>query len=308
MYDVVILTDYRYENPIKKNWYINQVLKEDQLLLEAIKKNGLTVCKKDWNCKKFDWQKTRSAIFRSTWDYFDKFDEFFEWKEKNKKKLFFINSSKIIDWNINKIYLKELSKKGINIPDSIFIQKGDKIDLQKLFDKSQFITAILKPNISGAARHTYKIENSELKNFEIIFKELISKKDMIFQKFINNIITEGEISLIMIGGKHTHSVKKKAKKGDFRVQDDHGGTVANYNPTKEEIIFAQNCIQKCPEKPLYARVDIIYDNNNKLALNELELIEPELWFREHPPAAEKLAVEIKNYLFEIKKTSNSISS
>jgi len=38
MYDVVILTDYRYENPIKKNWYINQVLKEDQLLLEAIKK------------------------------------------------------------------------------------------------------------------------------------------------------------------------------------------------------------------------------------------------------------------------------
>ena len=40
MYDVVILTDYRYENPIKKNWYINQVLKEDQLLLEAIKKKG----------------------------------------------------------------------------------------------------------------------------------------------------------------------------------------------------------------------------------------------------------------------------
>ena len=308
MYDVVILTDYRYENPVKKNWYINQVLKEDQLLLEAIKKKGLTVCKKDWNCKKFDWQKTRSAIFRSTWDYFDKFDEFFEWKEKNKKKLFFINSSKIIDWNINKIYLKELSKKGINIPDSIFIQKGDKIDLQKLFDKSQFTTAILKPNISGAARHTYKIENSELKNFEIIFRELISEKDMIFQKFINNIITEGEISLIMIGGKHTHSVKKKAKKGDFRVQDDHGGTVANYNPTKEEIIFAQNCIKKCPEKPLYARVDIIYDNDNKLTLNELELIEPELWFREHPPAAEKLAVEIKNYLFEIKKTSNSISS
>ena len=308
MYDVVILTDYRYENPIKKNWYINQVLKEDQLLLEAIKKNGLTVCKKDWNCKKFDWQKTRSAIFRSTWDYFDKFDEFFEWKEKNKKKLFFINSSKIIDWNINKIYLKQLNKKGINIPDSIFIKKGDKTTLQKLFDQSQFTTAILKPNISGAARHTYKIENSELKNFEIIFRELISEKDMIFQKFINNIITEGEISLIMIGGKHTHSVKKKAKKGDFRVQDDHGGTVANYNPTKEEIIFAQNCIQKCPEKPLYARVDIIYDNNNKLALNELELIEPELWFREYPPAAEKLADLIKNYLFEIKNTSNSISS
>ena len=28
MFDVVLLTDYRYEKPEKKNWYINQVLKE----------------------------------------------------------------------------------------------------------------------------------------------------------------------------------------------------------------------------------------------------------------------------------------
>jgi hypothetical protein len=36
-------------------------------------------------------------------------------------------------------------------------------------------------------------------------------------------------------------------------------------------------------------VDAIWDNNNNLALAELELIEPELWFRNHPEAAEKLA-------------------
>ena len=53
MYDVVILTDSRYENPKNKNWYINQVLEEDQLLIDEIKKTGLSVCKKDWNSKEF---------------------------------------------------------------------------------------------------------------------------------------------------------------------------------------------------------------------------------------------------------------
>jgi hypothetical protein len=39
-------------------------------------------------------------------------------------------------------------------------------------------------------------------------------------------------------------------------------------------------------------VDILRDNNDQLAVSELELIEPELWFRFHPPAAQLLAEEI----------------
>ena len=38
MYDVVILTDNRYINPIEKDWYTNQVLLEDQLLKNRIRK------------------------------------------------------------------------------------------------------------------------------------------------------------------------------------------------------------------------------------------------------------------------------
>ena len=45
------------------------------------------------------------------------------------------------------------------------------------------------------------------------------------------------------------------------------------------------------------RVDIILDNNNQLALSELELIEPEMWFRFNPDAAKKLAIKIKREYF-----------
>jgi len=100
----------------------------------------------------------------------------------------------------------------------------------------------------------------------------------------------------MIGGNYTHAVKKTAKKGDFRVQDDHGGTVKEYWPTKDEIIFAENCLKASPFNPMYARVDIVYDNNNTISLSELELIEPELWFRNNPISANLLAEEVINLI------------
>ena len=84
----------------------------------------------------------------------------------------------------------------------------------------------------------------------------------------------------------------KAKAGDFRVQDDFGGSVHDFNPTPEEIVFAKNCVKSCFEAPMYARVDIFTDNANQIALAELELIEPELWFRHNPEAATIVAKAI----------------
>jgi hypothetical protein len=44
-------------------------------------------------------------------------------------------------------------------------------------------------------------------------------------------------------------------------------------------------------------MDIVYDNNNKPSLSELELIEPELWFRNYPKAVELLAIEIEKLFY-----------
>ena len=292
MYDVVILTDYRYVNPKKTDWYTDQVLLEDQLLQTALEKKGLKVVKKDWADPKFDWTTTKYAIFRTTWDYFERFNEFFSWLEETKHQTTFINSADIIRWNIDKHYLQDLHKNNINIAPTLFIEKGDKITLKQLFDKTNWTEAVIKPAVSGAARHTYRITPENYLNHEKIFQKLITEECILFQEFLNDITINGEISLIMIGGKFTHAVKKIAKKGDFRVQDDHGGTVEKYEATFEEIKFAEKCIENCPFSPIYARVDIVYDNNNQPSLSELELIEPELWFRNNPNSAEKLSKEI----------------
>ena len=91
MYDVVILTDKRYEDPKSIDWYVQQVLTEDQLLILELEKLGLRVIKKAWDSSSFNWSATKFAIFRSTWDYFDKFKVFKKWLEKVKEELSLIH-------------------------------------------------------------------------------------------------------------------------------------------------------------------------------------------------------------------------
>ena len=101
---------------------------------------------------------------------------------------------------------------------------------------------------------------------------------------------------MLFGGKYSHAVLKKAKKGDFRVQDDFGGTVETITPSKEIIDLAEKAIKKLNPTPLYCRVDVILNNQNKAVIIELELIEPELWFRFKITAADKLAMYIKEFI------------
>jgi hypothetical protein len=62
-----------------------------------------------------------------------------------------------------------------------------------------------------------------------------------------------------------------------------------YKASAQEIEFGNSALAACPFNPIYARVDIVRDNFGKLSLCELELIEPELWFRNNPSAADELA-------------------
>ncbi len=295
-FDVVILSERRYVNPVKVDDYVKNLLLEDDLVKKALEKEGLKVTRLSWDDPDFNWSDTTYILFRTTWDYFDRFTEFSAWLKKVSQQTKLINSEAIIRWNLDKHYLLDLQNKGVHICESYFVEKGETASLQEIATKYNLENFVLKPCISGGGRHTYKITSETIATHETTFKKLIAEEAYIVQPFQKNIVEKGEISLIIINGEFTHAVLKIAKPGDFRVQDDFGGTVHNYTPTSEEIAFAEKAIKACNELPLYARVDIFTDNDNKLAIAELELIEPELWFRNHPEAAIKLSQPIKQLI------------
>jgi glutathione synthase/RimK-type ligase-like ATP-grasp enzyme len=293
MYDVVVLTDERYVNPIKTNEYINNVLKEDSLVIKALERKGLKVSKVAWSDASFDWSTTKCALFRTTWDYAEKFLEFSDWLMDVSVQTKLINSYDLIVWNLDKHYMSDLQEKGVNIVETYFIQPNDTRTLKEIHTELGWTKTVLKPVISAAAKDTFKLDHDNLADHEDHFRELIKGESMMLQPFQNSVVERGELSLMLIDGKYSHAVLKIAKEGDFRVQDDFGGTVHEYTPTPEEIDLALAAVKACDSMPLYARVDMINDNNGKPAISELELVEPEMWFRRHEEAAEELAEGVK---------------
>jgi len=295
-FDVVLLTDHRYLNESYPDQYSNNVIKEDTLVKEALEKQGLNVWRTNWDNPSFDWRTTRSILFRTTWDYFDRFPEFSKWLDTVAKRTKLINPMEMIRWNMDKHYLSDLRRKGVPIVPTYFIEAGEKRTLAECLRDSGWSSVILKPAISGAARHTYKLNSETTDELESIFSQLIKNEAMLIQPFMESILTKGEVAHMVMGGKHTHSVLKIAKAGDFRVQDDFGGTVHEYRPNSTEIEFIESVMKNVNPTPAYGRVDVIWDNEDKLVVSELELIEPELWFRKNHDAANLLAKEIVKYL------------
>ena len=296
MTDITLLTCRAYYKPDNITPYIQNILLEQELLKSAFESQGLKVDITYWDNPSYEWQQTKSVLFRTVWDYFERFDEFWEWLEQVKTKTRLINSYELIKWNIDKHYLRDLKNNGIQVVPTYFADRGNNICLQEIANLNDWKHIVIKPAISASAFNTYKITNDEIEQKEQLFHELLQTHDMLVQPFFPTISELGEASLMVFGGKFTHAILKKAKAGDFRVQDDFGGTVHDYNPTQEEIKFAEKVFQSCTSLPIYGRVDIVWDSNKHIYLSELEIIEPELWIRNRPESANKIAEAVNKIL------------
>jgi glutathione synthase/RimK-type ligase-like ATP-grasp enzyme len=260
--------------------------------MDGLRAHGLRVARRSWSDPAFDWSTTRTAILRSTWDYFHRFTEFRAWLERARRVTRLINDPALVDWNLDKHYLADLAAAGADVVPTHYAEQGDTEALASIMARQGWHEVVFKPAISGAARLTYRVDLSGCAAMEPVFAHCVADEAMLVQPFLPDVLVDGELSLIVIGGRCTHAVRKRARPGDFRVQDDHGGTVHPHLPTRDETAFAEAAVASCPAMPAYARVDAVRDRAGRLSVMELELVEPELFFRYHEPAARALADEV----------------
>ncbi len=289
--DVALLTERRYTAAVAQegDWYLGHILREDHLLQAALEVRGLSSVRVDWADPDVDWSSFRCAVFRTTWDYFERLPEFSAWLTRVQEQTRLCNSASTIWWNLDKHYLADLATSGISVVPSRFVERGSTATLPELLNETGWEDAVIKPCVSGAARHTYRVDRRTADSLAPIVRELLVSESLILQPFQQDVVERGEDTLVVINGRLTHAVRKVPKAGDFRVQDDHGGTTHPYQPTKEQIELAERVMTACPFPAGYGRVDLVRDNQGAFAVMELELIEPELWLRNHPPAATALA-------------------
>ena len=294
--DVAVLTDARWTNPNENDPYHANLYLEDRLVVEALQRKGLKVIRVAWDDPQVDWNTVSAVIFRSTWDYAERFDAFQAWLQALPASTRCINSRQILDWNSNKRYLIELEAKGIPVPPTAFVEQGDAPSLAALCTKHGWTDVVIKPIVGAGGIDTFRLHSSEWEGFEAQWQTLCRKRAMMVQETQEKIVTEGEWSFMLMGETVTHAILKRAKTGEFRVQDDFGGTVHAWEMTPEQTAFAERVARVMDPVPVYTRVDAFTDNQGRLAVGELELIEPELWFRFCPEAADVLAeVVVQRY-------------
>ena len=206
-----------------------------------------------------------------------------------------INAPSIVRWNWDKHYFTDLEVAGIPVVPSRFLERGETRRIGELLEETGWTDAIVKPCVSGGAYHTYRVHAGNAAEVDAAVRGLLEDGALLLQPFQDDIVTTGEDTLMVLNGRYTHAVRKKAKAGDFRVQDDFGGTVHALEPTHEQMQLAERAMAACASTaagrpaPAYGRVDMVRGNDGRYAVMELEIIEPELWLRYHPPAAENMA-------------------
>lgn len=198
-----------------------------------------------------------------------------------------VNELELMRWNLDKSYLRELGERGARIVETEWLDglaPGDLSGLAGRFDGAEFV---IKPVVGASARDAFRLDQAGALARESEIAPLFAGRPLMAQPFMARVESEGEYSLMLFGGELSHAVLKKPAAGDYRVQEEHGGSLSGVTLTAELRAAASSVIEALGTRPPYARVDLVRDESGKLCLMELELVEPELFFRTDPAAVER---------------------
>jgi glutathione synthase/RimK-type ligase-like ATP-grasp enzyme len=268
---------------------------DDRLLLTPLAARNLQAQPAVWNDPHYDWSSCAAVVIRSCWDYHLQPDKFLNWiAALEAAGVAVFNPAPLIRWNANKSYLRDLEAKGVSIVPTFWGDNGHPLILNEKLRELGWHRAVVKPRISATAYRTQLVTAKADDAAQQLFDELRRGPGVMVQKFMESIATEGEWSLIFFAGAFSHAVLKRPKIGDFRVQNDCGGTSRIADPPPLVLESATRAVQAV-DRTLYARVDGVVEDARFL-LMELELIEPALFLASHPEAPARFARAIDQAL------------
>ena len=256
---------------------------DDRFMLSAFRKRSIETDIVIWNDTEVDWGQFDYLIIRSIWDYHLQPDLFRRWldtlDEIGTKTL---NPVSLIRSNMHKFYLRWLEETGVKIIPTLFVGSGDRVE-PSFLDDLGWEKAVIKPAVSASAYLTKLVDRSTVAKEMAFLQAETVKRDWLIQKFIPEIQSFGELSMMFFNRRYSHTILKQASQGEFRVQSEYGGSTSLYKPSKATIEVAEDILSRFDGDILYTRVDGVMIND-EFVLMEIELIEPHLFFNQFPVA------------------------
>lgn len=251
---------------------------------------GWQVVLVNWRDQSLVWDDFDAVYICTPWDYLEDPALFLGVLETiDNSSALLVNDLKLVHWTLQKSYLKDLEERGADVVPSSWHQKFDAATVDTFFSSHEVDKLVIKPLIGANARDIFTLTNPLSDALCRKLEETFRNRPFFVQPFIANIQTEGEISLFFLGGTYSHAIVKTPKAGDFRVQEEHGADIKAFTAPDRLVNVATQVMGLVEPEPVYARIDFVRDDDGRYLLMELELIEPSLYLRTNPYAAERFA-------------------
>jgi glutathione synthase/RimK-type ligase-like ATP-grasp enzyme len=267
---------------------------DDWILVSELRKRGLTVSSAIWSDPEVDWPLSRLCLVRSTWDYHMRYNEFQRWIDHVASVSIVKNDPALLTWSSHKSYLREIGARGVPVVPFAWLERGQTANLAAIRADRGWKDTVIKP-ARGAATHGVmhvRSNRDSLRMGQGHLDHLLVENDVLVQPYFESVRGYGERALIFISGAYSHAVSKKAFDTVLAIRD---APLARIEASNYELEIASNALGSCPGEPLYARVDLLHDGGSPY-VNEVELIEPALYFGADATAAARFADALERQL------------
>jgi glutathione synthase/RimK-type ligase-like ATP-grasp enzyme len=265
----------------------------DAALVGALAGVGFDACWVCWDDDAVDWSAFRLAVVRSPWDYTQRYEAFLAWIDTAGRATELWNPPSLLRWSSHKGYLLELAQQGVPIVPTVLVRGWEACpDLDRLVEVNGWDGLVLKPAVSAGASRTSRWSAAEAAGPAAAeLAGLHAAGDVLVQPFVPEVASAGETSVVFLGGRYSHALRKVPASGDFRVQEHHGGSTTPTQALPDEIRLARHTLAALEVPTLYARVDCVAVAGSPV-LMELEVLEPDLYLSLDEQAPARFAAAV----------------
>lgn len=247
-----------------------------------------------WDDPGVDWAAFDLVVLRSTWDYARRLPEFLDWLGTTSAVTRVLNDPRVVEWNSDKRYLGDLDRAGVDVVPTAYATDPDGVRAAFAGLVGQ---VVVKPAVSAGSHLTGRFRVGDPAGAALAGRILAAGKTVMVQPFVPSVAVRGETAVIFLDGRASHAVRK----GPLLAEGGGligGAYVEELTPVELDArhrTAAQRALDAfgdlLPDVPplLYARVDLVEDEEGTLRLLELELIEPSLFLPQAPGSAGLLA-------------------
>src|SRR6185369_2503896 len=102
---------------------IPELIEDDLPAVPELKARDIEVSPLIWDDPAGKLRDFDAVIIRSCWNYHLKLQQLKEWiGDLDRRGVPIWNPKKVIEWNLDKVYLRDLEQKGITIPKTVWLE------------------------------------------------------------------------------------------------------------------------------------------------------------------------------------------